>query len=68
MTSELWELDPRGHVWKLDERGNTDVLAYEVEAEEGFFGGHNGPVCIKCGFYFCMYCHPGVPDEECPYD
>ena len=40
--------------------GEIDNFAFEYEY-------HNGPVCERCGFTFCMYCQPeGWDDESCP--
>lgn len=47
----------RGHEWRKDEDGHVDVFAYEV-------GFHNGPVCVKCGYYFCHHCQT-QPTKDC---
>ena len=47
----------RGHTWRKNERGEIDIMAYNV-------GFHNGPVCEKCGYGFCHHCDE-IPDEEC---
>ena len=50
--------DNRGHVWKLDE-GELDIFGLDIE-------GHNGPVCIRCGYSFCHHCSE-EPTEDCRY-
>lgn len=40
---------PMGHKWVTDEDGEVDFSAHSI-------GFHNGPVCAKCGYSFCMFC------------
>ncbi len=60
-----------GHVWMLrkesnpesyedgDEYGNgVDIFAYSV-------GYHNGMVCNKCGFSFCVHCDSEMELDAC---
>ncbi len=42
--------DDKGHVWKLDKNGEVDDVAFDE-------WGHYGPVCIKCGYGFCVSCY-----------
>jgi hypothetical protein len=48
----------RGHVWKRHEDGTLDILAYNLG------GYHNGPMCVRCGYGFCLNCFAG-PQKEC---
>jgi len=50
------------HTWQLDEDGEPDTGAVEVEAETM---GHNGPRCMACGFYFCIHCSRDGWQSEC---
>ena len=48
--------NPRGHVWKLDAKGNPE-----------FFGDdHDGPWCARCDALECRHCYPGFLTEDCP--
>jgi hypothetical protein len=51
------------HTWKLDERGEPDTFAHDVETETQ---GHNGPMCTVCDFFFCVHCAPDAWQHECP--
>lgn len=53
--------NPRGHVWQRLEDGSIDTCAFEAEDEDR---GHNGPVCVNCGYSFCEHCQAG-PDNDC---
>ena len=48
----------RGHVWKLTDEGEIDILAYYP------YDPHNGPLCIICGYGFCHHCQD-EPDCDC---
>lgn len=61
------------HVWLLDDHGDPDTMAHDVEVGSG---GHNGPRCTVCGFFFCVHCAPqgwqhccpGPPPEDATFD
>lgn len=47
------------HNWYLNKRGSIDEFAYSYEF-------HNGPMCKRCGYSFCIHCDPdGYNDKEC---
>ena len=50
--------NPRGHVWKRNDKGHVDDYAYDDDH-------HTGPACTVCGYIFCTHCQDG-PDEDCP--
>jgi hypothetical protein len=62
--------EKHGHIWmtyrdsepelyKNDDYGNTvDLFAYSE-------GNHNGYVCKKCGYSFCMHCTSEFNVPEC---
>jgi len=45
------------HEWKRDIDGNIDEFAME-------YAFHNGPVCKRCGYTFCMHCRPHGWDKK----
>lgn len=45
------------HTWR-EEDSRIDRFAYDA-------GYHNGPVCVVCGFYYCVHCDPKAVDSEC---
>lgn len=50
------------HLWEKTRNGEIDVFAFEV-------GYHNGPVCKRCGYSFCIHCNPdGFNAEPCVVD
>lgn len=51
--------NPKGHVWILDEDGDVDMLAFEIDYVEGV-GGHNGPKCSVCHEFFCHHCQTNI--------
>lgn len=56
--------DSKGHIWKITPQGEIDDMAYDVDDPDSG-GGHNGPMCIVCGDFFCHHCQKS-PDEPCP--
>lgn len=60
-----------GHIWMTHRETNPDL--YEEGDEYGnsidafayFVGYHNGMVCKKCGFGFCMHCKSEFEIEHC---
>ena len=74
-----WIENPRGYVWQTNRvRWDEQIPGEEHDEEDeayldepDAFGGtdydiHNGPLCVRCGFTFCVHCHyPTVP-SECP--
>lgn len=59
-----FETDPMGHIWKKDHTGEIDLFALDVDEHDSSIG-HNGPICIKCGYSFCHRCHK-MPEKRCP--
>jgi hypothetical protein len=57
MTKRRYEIETRGHRWRLDEFGEIDVFGFEAR-------NHNGPVCEDCGYGFCHHCQK-IPDRDC---
>lgn len=57
----------KGHTIKRDIDGQVDNYGFfyfeDVESEAS--DEHCGPVCITCGYGFCMYCdeHEGFSDD-----
>ena len=50
------------HDWVKDENGKPDDCAFD-------YGNHNGPVCKRCLYSFCIFCKPnGWNDEPCVVD
>lgn len=50
------------HDWVRKENGDIDDFAYDG-------GYHNGPVCKRCYYSFCIFCNPdGWNDEPCIID
>ena len=50
------------HDWRTDDNGNIDEFGLD-------YGVHNGPVCKRCYYSFCMHCKPnGWNDEPCIID
>ena len=50
------------HDWYRDEDGKIDEFALDTDY-------HNGPMCKRCGYAFCMYCDPnGWNKEPCVID
>ena len=50
------------HDWITDENGNIDEFGLD-------YGFHNGPMCKRCYYSFCMHCKPnGWNDEPCVID
>lgn len=43
----------RGHVPRLDDKGNLDIFVLDVEMS---FMGHNGPGCARCDWKCCWHC------------
>lgn len=54
-----WMLNPKGHIWRLNEHGEVDCWV----VDEGF---HNGPGCSVCHFSFCEHCFNERDLEPCP--
>lgn len=50
------------HDWQLDEHGEIDLFALDVDTE-GM--GHNGPHCLRCDVYYCEHCTPDWRETEC---
>lgn len=47
------------HLWRIDpDTGEVDEFAI-------CNGYHNGPVCEKCGYFFCEHCNPDGWNDEC---
>lgn len=52
----------KGHTWKLNEDGEVDEFAMSYEF-------HNGPMCTKCYYTYCVHCDKGdEPRKECTGD
>lgn len=53
-------MSANGHLWIVDKEGKVreDLADYEH---------HSGPVCLVCGYSYCVYCHPKGAPEPCPY-
>lgn len=50
------------HDWETDEDGKIDEWAMEYEF-------HNGPMCKRCGYSFCIHCKPnGWNEKPCVID
>ena len=50
------------HDWKRNEKGYIDDFAYDGDY-------HNGPVCKRCHYSFCIHCDPnGWNKEPCIID
>lgn len=50
------------HDWVRDKNGNIDDFAYDGDY-------HNGPMCKRCHYAFCIYCDPdGWNKEPCIID
>ena len=50
------------HDWETDEDGKIDEWAMEYEY-------HNGPMCKRCGYSFCVHCKPnGWNEKPCVID
>lgn len=50
------------HDWKRRENGEIDDFAYDNDY-------HNGPMCKRCYYSFCMFCDPdGWNKEPCIID
>lgn len=64
MLNRRYMMNPRGHEWALDENGEVDHFAHCIDVP-GEPPGHNGPQCVKCGYYFCEHCQSG-PSKDCP--
>lgn len=45
------------HQWERTENGEIDDGAMMYE-------NHNGPVCERCGYMFCIFCDPNGWDKE----
>ena len=45
------------HKWRLNDEGEPDYFAFEVDY-------HNGYLCERCGYSFCMHCDPDGFDKE----
>ena len=59
--ARLAQLKATQHEWLLDESGEIDTSAFEIERE---FRGHNGPRCNLCGYCVCIWCEDEI-EEEC---
>ena len=47
------------HDWYKNDDGSIDEFAYNN-------GYHNGPMCKRCDYSFCMHCEPnGYNKQEC---
>ena len=55
---EMPKFESRGHVWKMDEDGETDTCAFSWEF-------HSGPICKNCLYEFCILYEKG-PQCDCP--
>lgn len=50
------------HDWVRDKNGDIDDFAYDGDY-------HNGPMCKRCHYAFCIYCKPdGWNKEPCIID
>ena len=50
------------HDWARKANGDIDDFAFEVDF-------HNGPMCERCGYSFCIHCDPdGWNKEPCIID
>ena len=50
------------HDWERDENGDIDDFACDI-------GYHNGPMCKRCYYSFCVHCDPnGWNKEPCIFD
>lgn len=50
------------HQWRRTENGEIDDGAI-------IYGYHNGPMCERCGYSFCVFCDPdGWNKEPCVID
>lgn len=45
------------HEWRCNEDGEIDMFGFE-------FDHHNGPICVRCGYFYCEDCQDG-PAEPC---
>lgn len=45
------------HKWKLNKKGEPDYFAWDYDY-------HNGYLCQRCGYSFCMHCDPDGFDKE----
>jgi hypothetical protein len=60
---------PQNHDWKRANWDATkiDTCAWDVDDPEGA-GGHNGPVCLRCGWSPCIHCElKALENAECPH-
>jgi len=49
------------HDWERTEDGRIDEFAFGVDY-------HNGPVCKRCQYSFCMHCNPDGWNKPCVID
>lgn len=50
------------HDWERNADGEIDTFAFDMDF-------HNGPVCKRCGYSFCVYCDPdGYGKKPCIID
>lgn len=50
------------HDWQTTEDGEIDIFAFEYDY-------HNGPVCKRCGYSYCIHCLPdGRENGPCVID
>jgi len=50
------------HKWVKYENGNIDMFAFDMDF-------HNGPVCERCGYSYCVNCDPeGDKKQPCIVD
>lgn len=50
------------HDWERNADGEIDTFAFDTDY-------HNGPVCKRCGYSFCVYCDPdGYEKKPCIID
>lgn len=55
--SRKYQIDPKGHVWELNDDGGINIFALSDDI-------HNGPRCANCGYDFCHHCTDTI--EPCP--
>lgn len=64
-------MNDKGHIWYTSEEypegwGGADGIAYiESSDEDGYSSPHAGPMCKRCGYWYCEHCHPDGPPEKC---
>lgn len=47
----------KSHKWYRNKYGEIDMCAFNYDF-------HNGPICEKCGYGFCVHCEPDGWDKK----